>query len=40
MLKLDRKSIIQLLLIGILLTVGTYLLYSFGLIDLFWTGAG
>ena len=35
MLKLDRKSIIQLLLIGILLTVGTYLLYSFGLIDLF-----
>ncbi len=35
MLKLDRKSILQLLLIGTLLTVGTYLLYHFGLIDLF-----
>jgi uncharacterized membrane protein YdjX (TVP38/TMEM64 family) len=35
MFKLDRKSIIQLLLIGTLLTVGTYLLYSYGLIDLF-----
>jgi uncharacterized membrane protein YdjX (TVP38/TMEM64 family) len=35
MFKLDRKSIIQLLLIGTLLTLGTYLLYSFGLIDLF-----
>jgi uncharacterized membrane protein YdjX (TVP38/TMEM64 family) len=35
MFKLDRKSIIQLLLIGTLLTAGTYLLYSFGLIDLF-----
>jgi len=35
MFKLDRKSVIQLLLIGTLLTVGTYLLYSFGLIDLF-----
>jgi len=31
----DRKAILQLLLIGTLLTVGTYLLYSFGLIDLF-----
>jgi uncharacterized membrane protein YdjX (TVP38/TMEM64 family) len=35
MFKLDRKSILQLLLIGTLLTIGTYLLYSFGLIDLF-----
>lgn len=35
MLKLDRKSILQLLLIATLLTVGTYLLYHFGLIDLF-----
>jgi uncharacterized membrane protein YdjX (TVP38/TMEM64 family) len=35
MFKLDRKSIFQLLLIGMLLTVGTYLMYSFGLIDLF-----
>ena len=35
MFKLDRKSLFQLLLIGTLLTVGTYLLYSFGLIDLF-----
>ena len=31
----DRKAILQLLLIGALLTIGTYLLYSFGLIDLF-----
>jgi uncharacterized membrane protein YdjX (TVP38/TMEM64 family) len=31
----DRKAILQLLLIGTILTVGTYLLYSFGLIDLF-----
>lgn len=35
MFKLDRKSILQLLLIGTFLTVGTYLLYYFGLIDLF-----
>ncbi len=35
MFKLDRQSILQLLLIGVFLTVGTYLLYSFGLIDLF-----
>lgn len=35
MLKLDRKSIQQLLLIAALLTMGTYLLYHFGLIDLF-----
>lgn len=35
MFKLDRKSILQLLLIGMFLTVGTYLLYYFGLIDLF-----
>jgi uncharacterized membrane protein YdjX (TVP38/TMEM64 family) len=35
MFKLDRKSILQLLLIATILTVGTYLLYSFGLIDLF-----
>lgn len=35
MFKLDRKSILQLLLLGMFLTVGTYLLYYFGLIDLF-----
>jgi len=35
MFKLDRKSVIQLLIIGTLFTAGTYLLYSFGLIDLF-----
>jgi uncharacterized membrane protein YdjX (TVP38/TMEM64 family) len=35
MFKLDRQSFLQLLLIGTLLTVGTYLLYSFGLVDLF-----
>lgn len=35
MFKLDRKSILQLLLIATFLTVGTYLLYYFGLIDLF-----
>ena len=35
MFKLDRKSVFQLLLIGMFLTAGTYLLYSFGLIDLF-----
>src|SRR5512139_3645572 len=35
MFKLDRQSVLQLLLIGMLLTAGTYLLYSFGLIDLF-----
>jgi len=35
MFKLDRQSFLQLLLIGTLFTVGTYLLYSFGLIDLF-----
>ncbi|MHB8844456.1 MAG: TVP38/TMEM64 family protein [Nitrospirota bacterium] len=35
MFKLDRKSILQLLFIATLLTVGTYLLYYFGLIDLF-----
>jgi len=35
MFKLDRKSILQLLLIGTFITVGTYLLYYFGLIDLF-----
>ncbi len=35
MFKLDRQSIIQLLLIGTFLTVGTYLLYYFGLVDLF-----
>lgn len=35
MFKLDRKSILQLILIGLFLTLGTYLLYSFGLIELF-----
>ena len=35
MFKLDRKSILQLLLIATFLTVGTYLLYYFGLIELF-----
>ncbi|MDA8099939.1 MAG: TVP38/TMEM64 family protein [Nitrospiraceae bacterium] len=35
MFKLDRKSILQLVAIAFLLTGGTYLLYSFGLIDLF-----
>ena len=35
MFKLDRQSILQLLLIGAFFTVGTYLLYTFGLIDLF-----
>jgi uncharacterized membrane protein YdjX (TVP38/TMEM64 family) len=35
MFKLDRKSIIQLLLIGIFLTLGTYALHAYGLIDLF-----
>src|SRR5512138_1870581 len=35
MFKLDRKSILQLLLIGTLLTAGTYLFYSLGLVDLF-----
>jgi uncharacterized membrane protein YdjX (TVP38/TMEM64 family) len=35
MFKLDRKSILQLLLIGALLTAGTYVLHTFGVIDLF-----
>jgi uncharacterized membrane protein YdjX (TVP38/TMEM64 family) len=35
MFKLDRKSIVQLLLLATFLVVGTYLLYHFGLIDLF-----
>lgn len=35
MFKLDRQSLLQLLLIGMILTVGTYLLYAYGLIDLF-----
>jgi uncharacterized membrane protein YdjX (TVP38/TMEM64 family) len=35
MFKLDRKSIVQLSLIVLLFTIGTYLLSSFGIIDLF-----
>jgi uncharacterized membrane protein YdjX (TVP38/TMEM64 family) len=35
MFKLDRKSILQLLIIALLCIAGTYLLYSFGLIKLF-----
>jgi uncharacterized membrane protein YdjX (TVP38/TMEM64 family) len=35
MFKLDRQSIFQLLLIGLLLTAGTYVLHAYGLIDLF-----
>ena len=35
MFKLDRKSIVQLLLLATFLTVGSYLLYYFGLMDLF-----
>jgi uncharacterized membrane protein YdjX (TVP38/TMEM64 family) len=35
MFKLDRKSVLQLLLLAAILTMGTYLLYHFGLIDLF-----
>jgi Uncharacterized conserved protein len=35
MFKLDRQSIFQLLLIGLLLTAGTYVLHVYGLIDLF-----
>jgi uncharacterized membrane protein YdjX (TVP38/TMEM64 family) len=34
MIRLDRKSLLQLLLIVLLLTIGTYLLYSLGLVDL------
>jgi uncharacterized membrane protein YdjX (TVP38/TMEM64 family) len=34
MIKLDRQSILQIVLIVLFLTVGTYLLYSFGLVDL------
>ncbi|MDH4164565.1 MAG: TVP38/TMEM64 family protein [Nitrospirota bacterium] len=34
MFKLDKQSVIQLILIGLFFTLGTYLLYSFGLIDL------
>ena len=34
MIKLDRKSILQIVLIVLFLTLGTYLLYSFGLVDL------
>lgn len=35
MFKLDKQSIFQLVLIGLLLTLITYALYAFGLIDLF-----
>ena len=35
MFKLDRKSILQLIIIGLLVIAGTYLLYSLGLIRLF-----
>ncbi len=35
MLKLDRQSILQILLILLLLAGGTFLLYSYGIIDLF-----
>src|SRR5512136_1524000 len=35
MFKLDRQSIIQLLIIGALITAGTYLLHAYGVIDLF-----
>ena len=35
MFKLDRQSIIQLLLIALFLIAGTYLLYSYGVINLF-----
>ena len=35
MFKLDKQSLLQLTLIGLFFTVGTYLLYAFGLIDLF-----
>jgi uncharacterized membrane protein YdjX (TVP38/TMEM64 family) len=34
MIKLDRKSLLQLAVIVLLLTIGTYLLYSLGLVDL------
>jgi uncharacterized membrane protein YdjX (TVP38/TMEM64 family) len=34
MIKLDRQSILQLILIIVVLSVGTFLLYSFGLVDL------
>ena len=35
MFKLDRKSILQLLLIAVFLTAGTYWLHAYGVIDLF-----
>jgi uncharacterized membrane protein YdjX (TVP38/TMEM64 family) len=35
MIKLDKQSIVQLIIIGMFFTIGTYLLYSFGLVDLF-----
>jgi uncharacterized membrane protein YdjX (TVP38/TMEM64 family) len=35
MFKLDRKSILQLVLLVMFLSMGTYLLYHFGLVDLF-----
>ena len=35
MIKLDRKAILQLLLIGTIIIGITYLLYSYGLINLF-----
>jgi uncharacterized membrane protein YdjX (TVP38/TMEM64 family) len=35
MIKLDKKSVLQLLSIVFFVAVGTYLLYTFGLIDLF-----
>jgi uncharacterized membrane protein YdjX (TVP38/TMEM64 family) len=34
MIRLDKQSIYQLLLIAVLLAVGTYVLYAFGLVDL------
>jgi uncharacterized membrane protein YdjX (TVP38/TMEM64 family) len=34
MTKLDRQSILQIVLIVLVLAIGTYLLYSFGLVDL------
>lgn len=35
MFKLDRQSLLQLVVIGLLISLGTYMLYYFGLIDLF-----
>lgn len=35
MMKLDKQSVLQLVLIAFFLSLGTYLLYSFGVVDLF-----